>query len=271
MESTESLHPSETSQADSNTDHDCLVADLMKELEESRANVEKLRDQAETQRAGRRKARRRVNWLLEEREEMNKVLQALQDDNSALLNRLQLHTATVQQMSKEADVRARSFSALEKQYRETIALLGSKTSELKDAHKFLDRVDNISDTEVLQMLKNLNSVIFQSAAHIADTMRFSGARGDADRRTLEMTSGESLIASIGGKTLEILLSRTHDGDPTFVQVALQARMVHLAKEIVDSWHFGEGMVFESVYERMKYGGEFQYKLDMMTVSLAAIL
>ena len=48
-------------------------------------------------------------------------------------------------------------------------LLSVRTAELRTAQAILTKVDDVTDAEVLAILNNVNSLIFQTSAAIADT------------------------------------------------------------------------------------------------------
>ena len=57
---------------------------------------------------------------------------------------------------------------LRNEHQSTIALLNTRTKELRAAQVYLTKADAVSDADVCQMVMNLNSEVFQIAASIAD-------------------------------------------------------------------------------------------------------
>lgn len=132
----------------------------------------------------------------------------------------------------------RAYAHLEKEQRDTLALLETRTGELKEAQAFLSKADNIADSEVQRVIEHLNSKIFQTAATMADDPQFryeSQVDGDVAHRA---SASLEQAAWLGSHLLAALRSVDHSKDSVLVQTAIQACMTTYARWLATSWDLG---------------------------------
>lgn len=132
----------------------------------------------------------------------------------------------------------RANAHLEKEQRNTLALLETRTGELKEAQAFLSKADNIADSEVQRVIEHLNSKIFQTAATMADDPQFRyGSQVDGDVAHRASASLEQ-AAWLGSHLLAALRSVDHSKDSVLVQTAIQACMTTYTRWLATSWDLG---------------------------------
>ncbi|KAI0743083.1 hypothetical protein C8Q80DRAFT_1273638 [Daedaleopsis nitida] len=154
--------------------------------------------------------------------------------------------AQVKAISEDRDALNRRVSdldrivyRLEQERKATEILLGTRASELREAHAFLSKVDDVPDSDVAGIVQHLNAIIYQTAASIADNFqpRFSVNRGsDAVRHAQGLLAKSKVIAK---ELIESLDAFDHREDPIVVQTALQATMVSDTKWLCTMWNVGD--------------------------------
>ncbi|CCM04650.1 uncharacterized protein FIBRA_06834 [Fibroporia radiculosa] len=140
----------------------------------------------------------------------------------------------------------RELTAARDELRNKSALLATRTAELHDAQKFLTRVDNYADAEIVRMFSGLNSHIFQTAAQVADAVEFSDERGRGYYKLANQLIGKEMV--------EILSEKPHRDDPICVQIAGRNVMVMFASRVLNVWDFTPGsnhVLLDQVYMQMK--------------------
>ncbi|KAI0738320.1 hypothetical protein C8Q80DRAFT_1114088 [Daedaleopsis nitida] len=161
-------------------------------------------------------------------------------------------SAEVARLKGELDQAKRERERMESEQRKTLELLETRTAELKEAQEFLTKVDAVSATEVQNVVRHLNSEIFQTANRIADSPQFrydlaeSGAATEAQRRLKTLGYLEpSFISS--------LHSVDHTQDSVLLTTALQACMTAYAEWLASSWD-RDGRadeLLDEIYQRMR--------------------
>lgn len=148
-----------------------------------------------------------------------------------------------------------------KKQRETNNLLQRRTTELRDAEAYLTLIDDVADSEVVQIIEQLNGQIFQSAAAISDATEFTydgphdTAVWQAARARLELTCflGADLLASLSSTTLA--------QNSELVQLALQAGMAEYTQRLGNSWDVnavGDTTTIGDIYLKIRERGSFLY-------------
>ncbi|KAI0350809.1 hypothetical protein OH77DRAFT_1430635 [Trametes cingulata] len=133
------------------------------------------------------------------------------------------------------------------------ALLETRTAELKEAQTYLSKVDDVTDSEVVRLVDRINSLIFQTAAKIADDfLRFYGARDDS--ALAEAAAGRLEKSTlVGTQLLQALRTEDHSEDPILVQIALQVVMSTFLYHLASPWFtsFDKQTAFvHSIYAEM---------------------
>ncbi|KAI1793702.1 hypothetical protein LXA43DRAFT_1092493 [Ganoderma leucocontextum] len=139
--------------------------------------------------------------------------------------------ASVAQLSREL---RRSQAELQK----TTALLDTRSAELRDAQAYLCRLDDVADTEVLQLVDSVNSRVFQAAANIADA--FKPRYGEQKDAEVSQEAAARLRGLLNDDLLHALGSIDHTEDPLVVQTVLQAAMVSYTRWLCVTWNFHLG-------------------------------
>ncbi|PIL34611.1 hypothetical protein GSI_03390 [Ganoderma sinense ZZ0214-1] len=132
--------------------------------------------------------------------------------------------------------------------RETTALLDTRSGELRDAHAYLTGLDSVADTEVLHLVKGINSRILQTAASITD--EFQPRCGEQkDIRVLQEAAAR-VRDLLGDDLLHELSSINDRSDDSLMQTLLQAVMVSFTRRLCATWDFrgsGPQQVLENLY------------------------
>ena len=138
------------------------------------------------------------------------------------------------------------------------ALLETKSAELRDAHTYLSKVDDVSDNEVLDIVAQINSRIFQTAAGIADLFR--GRYESRWAAGAVASVGTPLLQSglVGHDLYAALLSCDHCDDTIVVQMALQTVMVSYMKWLCTTWDFqvGSSCALQQIHDKIKESGTY---------------
>ncbi len=115
-------------------------------------------------------------------------------------------------------------------------LLQRRPTELRDAEAYLTLIDDVADSEVVQLVEHLNDQIFQCAALISDAPVFS-SNGRHDGKASEAARTRlSQASSLGVYILASLSDVAPGKDSTLVQVALQAGMAEYARRLETLGH-----------------------------------
>ena len=112
------------------------------------------------------------------------------------------------------------------------SLLDIRTAELRDAQVYMSKADSVSYAEVQRAVEGLNAQIFQLSALVTDSFSYSKGRLDEDevRRAYE-----EVKRRVGRPAADLLRSTSHNEDPVWVQMGLQAVAVLVTSTIVGSW------------------------------------
>ena len=142
---------------------------------------------------------------------------------------------------------------------EARAHLHTRTAELKEAETFLSLADEVPETEIVRIVQQLNSSIFQVAAAIADDPRFSSCSAQG-KRVEQEASGSWLDAPL---LFAIQRSATHGSSASVIQVALQGAMVkYVHWNLASCWDLkrpgveGDRLV-QNLYRRIEDKGMFR--------------
>ncbi|KAI0326489.1 hypothetical protein GY45DRAFT_1258928 [Cubamyces sp. BRFM 1775] len=130
-------------------------------------------------------------------------------------------------------------------------LLETKTTELKEAQTYMSKVDDVSDSEVFQLAKNINAAIFQIAAKVADDCH--SAIGAQASRTLRDQAAARLEKGVGSDLPRILASADHTHDNILIQTALQALLASFLSDLASAWPTpvdGRISLLQSIYAEM---------------------
>ncbi|KAI0315437.1 hypothetical protein OF83DRAFT_1173834 [Amylostereum chailletii] len=148
--------------------------------------------------------------------------------------------------------------ALQAQLAQTTDLLATRTAELEAAQVFLGTHEAFTDVQVAEGVKGLNYEAMQIAVALADALSLAGAGeegnggmtrsgGGADegvgRNGRRRGGGEEGRADearrwIGSPLADALTSADNARDSLLLEIALQACIVAVVRQVLVRWHFG---------------------------------
>jgi len=117
------------------------------------------------------------------------------------------------------------------------------------------------DMDAMALVKKLNLEIFQMAAHMADSLNFTGAKSLPAHRTkavierAALTMGRPMVLALGAISNET----QSDFNPLPVQFGLQACLVRCCARIISSWypgHWEYGEFLATIHSRIQESGAF---------------
>ncbi|EIW52505.1 uncharacterized protein TRAVEDRAFT_84305, partial [Trametes versicolor FP-101664 SS1] len=129
----------------------------------------------------------------------------------------------------------RALAQAQTERRDLTTLLDRRTAELKEAQTYLNKVDDVADSEVLALVQRINTQIFQTAAKISDDFQaFYGTQKYS--AIVKEAVGRLDKSTMVGAELPLILSTTdHSADPILVQIALQCALATLAFHAASPW------------------------------------
>lgn len=140
-------------------------------------------------------------------------------------------------------------------HEQTRGLLKSRTEELRAAQVYLDRADQSSGADVINMIDALNAEIFQTAATVAEAFKFGEKK--VEESSEAVTAYDHVIEILGPRMTELLKSTLHHDDQILIQTAFQAAMCAYVDWIVTSWYFEgreEEQMLSSLYAIIQESG-----------------
>ena len=155
----------------------------------------------------------------------------------------------------EMQIVVNELTQIKTQHHQTVALLDTRTSELKSAEAFLSKADTMSGADVVRMVEGLNAEILQTAAYIADHFVFS-QRADFTEELLE-PSGR-LEELLGHKMVHLLDIINHGDDPMLIQLACQASTAAYCRWMILTWDIDDAnydQFLKHIYMTVQQGGE----------------
>ncbi|KAI0704723.1 hypothetical protein C8Q76DRAFT_779067 [Earliella scabrosa] len=151
----------------------------------------------------------------------------------------------------------RALAVAQDERRKTAALLETKSAELREAHAYLDRLDDTTDSDVLTIVEKLNSTIFQTAATIADAFqdRYHRKQGVelAEQACARLEASGLLNADLG----MALRFAEHGEDCVLVQTALQTVIASYGRWVCATWDFGIGDGASVLHEPQSVAGKWR--------------
>lgn len=204
---------------------------LRKSQKISKEEYEKIVSERDEARAQYERERQAGEKSRKERDALNVRIQSLEGRLSNVSGEAARNAAKLSELQRE-------IAHYQKERSNTSALLETRTMELKEAQAFLPKADNVADKEVVRMVEQLNTRIFQTAAALAESPDFQfGMPGDM-RAVEEVMQKHEKYDWLGPHLLPSLRSINHADDPLLVQTALQATMAGYARRLATSWDLG---------------------------------
>ena len=240
--------------------HQSILKDL--EIATLRESLDIARSDVETKEGTLVMLRKELEAEKTQVEAVGRLLQGLRDQNQTLGEQIIRRTAELEVSRDESRV-------IKEKYAQALALLDTRTKELRGAEAFLTKADTLSGADVISMLNALNSEIYQTAALVAESFQFQPKKpvlGDdtleehpEERGEVDMTEVyQSATDILGSRMVELLKSSEHHDDPTLVQIAFQAGMAAYSNWIVAAWDFDDPddeRLLGEIYGRLRVGGE----------------
>lgn len=150
------------------------------------------------------------------------------------------------------------LTQIKAQHTQTVALLVTRTSELKGAQAFLTKADTVSGADVVRMVEGLNAEILQAAAFMADHFVFED-RGEVTEE-VQAACGR-LEELLGHRIVQLLGSIDHADDPMLIQLACQASTTMYCRWMILSWDFDDpnyDQFLKHVYLTVRTVGKFPW-------------
>ena len=246
--------------------HGSILKDL--EIATLRESLDIARSDAETKEGTLVMLRKELEAEKTQVEVVGKLLRDLRDQHQTLGEQIMRRTAELEMSRDESRV-------VKEKYAQALALLDTRTKELRGAEAFLTKADTLSGADVISMLNALNSEIYQTAALVAESFQFQPKKLVQGCDTLEEHPEEqgevdmtevyqSATDILGSRMVELLKSSAHHDDPTLVQIAFQAGMAAYSNWIVSAWDFedpDDERLLGEIYGRLRVGGKSLIQLS----------
>lgn len=139
-----------------------------------------------------------------------------------------LHKAQVTCQNQQQEI-----NVLREKLRGTSALLEVRNQELKVAKTFLSKEDPFSTLDVVQSVRDLNSEIMQTAAHLVENLPLKRTHIPAAEKITEGPHKLSFVALVFPRGFE-------EVDLGSFELALQGFLVVCVYWIANAWGFGSG-------------------------------
>ena len=147
------------------------------------------------------------------------------------------------------------IDSLRERLRSTSTLLEVRNQELKVAKTFLSKEDNLSASDVVQAVCDLNSEIMQTAAHLADSLALSRGHGIPSGNIPEGPYKQIFATLLlpGGSGDEV--------DAGSLELAFHGFLVGWLFSIANAWGFGQASGWcDELYSRVCETGTINYEV-----------
>lgn len=165
--------------------------------------------------------------------------------------------ASVVKLRAELEEGARELQHLRTKCGNMESLLEVRSAELRDAQTYLTKADTISYADVQRMVEGLNGQMFQLAALVSDGHAFSDNRVNAADIQAAYEYTERWI---GQPAANLLVSTSHEDDPVWVQMGLQAVAAMFASWTIEAWDIrfdvGKNTLLTDIHGSLFQGGEY---------------
>lgn len=218
------------------------------QLEECRQDILDLQDEVSAMKEKLGIERSNVERL----EKINQELRSNRRDHAEHMDRLK-HRFEMELVSKDqfASERDREIEVLKRENADKAKLMEVRTLELRTAQAFLSTSDSMSEEEVVQTVKDLNSDIFQAAVTFAEDM-MTGEKG-APRRSAFDYVADRHGTSFANMVQEV---QRHPDGHELLQSAIQAVIAGDVARIIRSWGLPlENVAVVEVYDNICSFGE----------------
>lgn len=239
---------------------------LKKSMEEQVSSLSEERDKAKEEIREKSDALAAVQQERDELDERVAELikgSRLLGDSMTLLNdqlgHAQAQTDGLRQQMERRETEMRmvtnEMAQIKTKHGQTIALLDTRTAELKGAQAFLTKADSASGADVVRMVEGLDAEILQMSAYVADHFEFGERQAVNDEI---QGACDRLADLLGPKIVDHLGSTVHAHDPMLIQLACQAATAAYCRWIILAWDFDEedfNHFLQHIYLTVRESGE----------------
>ena len=145
-------------------------------------------------------------------------------------------------------VHTRQAQGMQERLKRTEELLATRSAELCEAQEFLPTVDRLSETEVLDIVHELNENIYQMAACLTEEWMKMESSRPPDKMKLDLTSQQRR---------PVLVQLTCNRDLAGLTFLIQLYLCYSATTITSSWVGDKDLVLiKDLYQRLSASGEY---------------
>ncbi|KAH9940119.1 uncharacterized protein BXZ73DRAFT_43235 [Epithele typhae] len=198
----------------------------------------------------------------QERESLKKKLEKLESELARVQSKLEQTQSHYHKVEEDCLAMSSKMKALEGringefkrelavQLRGTTAmkaLLDTRTAELQAAQAFLDRVDDVADSDVLRLVSTLNARVYQTAASISEAyqVRCGVSQDDVEDASVMVSQSDMLSDTV----LETLRLTSRKGDSVLLQTGIESMLVTCAHILCSFW-VAPGNQMEHLHEQV---------------------
>jgi len=146
-----------------------------------------------------------------------------------------------------AEGRTERIRAMEELLKQTEELLAARSAELSGTQTFLSTTDDLSEVEVLGIVRELNENIYQVAVKLTEEWEML----ESPRATSQMD-----VDPTSQPHIPTLVQLVRNRDPTGLTPLLQSCLCFQAVNMTSSWgHDRESAVLEPIYQQLSVSGE----------------
>jgi hypothetical protein len=140
-------------------------------------------------------------------------------------------------------------------YDHTAKLLETRTTELRAAQKFLSIEDRASTSDVVQLVKDLNSHVIQISARLAESLKLQMVLSPDEGGKYE--AGQSVAELIGPLAQKMLELFRGQDDRELLDVVFKGCITAWAYKFIEAWQFETSLnVLDGIYDTIYSTGEF---------------
>lgn len=205
---------------------------ILRELNDERQRNERLSQEMLSANQDAKEMKKKLKESEEERAKLIARTRLFQEHLSRSQSHGQALERQLQHQQQQSKLSKTEFQQIEAQHLHTLALLETRTSELKGTQTFLTKADSLSGAEVTTMMDGLNADILEMAAFMADSFQFEKVR---EVRGEQKAACERVRESLGARMPNLLISIRHKDDPMLIQIALQSCLAWYCTRIIRAW------------------------------------
>ena len=166
----------------------------------------------------------------------------LQEENRALVRRLQEQTSRADSLMDElaeakgvAAARESDIDTLQSRVNSALSTVESQSADLANMRTLLPRPDTVVDTDAIKLVGRINAEIFQAAALLAEAC--SSVKGRPLQTNDNLTASTRVKEMFSSKFVDLVQNVPHENNPAVLRIAFQACIVVFADWISAAWHY----------------------------------